>query len=66
MCEKVYIAYNGSLCPPEAPVWNQQALGCFKCDIKTPYYDVNIGKCTSCPANYSYNTEVSQCVYEKC
>lgn len=65
-CEKVYPPFNASQCPPEAPVWNPQLLGCFKCNTSTPYYDVNLGICTNCPANTTYSPSTNECVNKNC
>ena len=66
MCEKIQPTYNDSLCPPEAPVWNPQALGCFKCSPESPYFDVRINKCTTCPQNYIYNSQANECRHKDC
>lgn len=66
MCEQLQPAYNHSYCPPEAPVWNPQVYGCFKCNSSTPFYDTNLGYCTTCPDQYTYNPTTFLCVHKDC
>lgn len=66
MCQQILPSYNHSYCPPSAPVWNPQVLGCFKCNTSTPYYDTNLGYCTTCPVDFTYNTATYECVHKNC
>lgn len=66
MCQKIQPTYNDSLCPPDAPIWNSQTLGCYKCNAQTPFYDILALKCTTCPDNTTYNPSTNQCVHKDC